>query len=72
MKYKIKSLIERFENIKDTQPNISNVWIQYLSKKMDNLENDIIYSDKLLTEIEKNKTQYNDFPLIMILLLLNK
>lgn len=71
MEYKIHNLIERFDNIKNTHPNISKIWSEYLSKKISNLENIINQSEGLISNIEDNTSDYKDMPIIMILLLLN-
>lgn len=72
MDYKIDSNIEsilyKLDLVKDNYPNFSNVWREYLTQKINNLNKQIDRLDSLLNNINNME---NDIPIFLLFMLIN-
>lgn len=59
------ALIDKFEKIKTTHPNISKVWIEFLSIKKDNIQRIMNQGESTLLNCETT----HDIPIVTMALL---
>lgn len=61
----LDNLIDKFDSMKDTHPNLSKIWIEYLKIKQERIENIIQQGEYTLQQFETT----DDLQLITISLL---
>lgn len=71
MEYKLQIIEERLNNLKESHPNIVELWINYINIKKTSFENGIIECEKALELIEKKENSDVSKKTIALLYMLN-
>ena len=72
MESKINHIKLLIESKKEEYPNISDIWIKYLEKRIETLIESLDKADEIFSNIEDNITQDIPYNTIVILYLLNQ
>ena len=72
MDSKINDITRLIELKKEKYPNISNIWLTYLEKRIEILKESLEKAEKIFTEIETNINQDIPYSTIAILIFLNQ
>ena len=72
MESKINHIKLLIESKKEEYPNISDIWIKYLEKRIETLIESLDKADEIFSNIEVNITQDIPYNTIVILYLLNQ
>ena len=65
---KIPVLINQLNTLKEKYPNVCDIWVRYINKKVEKLIDDIHQCEKVIEELRSNDTS-NDINLQTIALL---
>ena len=68
MDSKINDITRLIELKKEKYPNISNIWLTYLEKRIEILKESLEKAEKIFTEIETNINQDIPYSTIAILI----
>ena len=71
MESRINNIRALIESKKEQYPNISNIWLKYLNKKIETFNESLDKAEEIFSNMENNITQDIPYSTIAILYLLN-
>ena len=72
MESRINNIRALIESKKEQYPNISNIWLKYLNKKIETFNESLDKAEEIFSNMETNITQDIPYSTIAILYLLNQ